>query len=648
MKALRIVLIISLSSFILNIMDCQSQPVMSSIRMKIPYFVKGDIEKINKLAEAGMSYLEKRPQELENAKACIDSALYMCDKGSIDIPASLHLLMADYNMITGDYPNASGEATLAMQKAEKAGEDYVLIRTYYLLGSYYFRTGFYNESLDYYSRGINMVKEKGMQKMLHRGYWGLSEVYNAINDLKNYEESLKNVIEVSLAENDSVTAMRGYYYLGTLKGDRSRNFAEADSLLIKAYELSVALKDTMSMSRSLANRGYSLYLAGEYKSALSLYDKSLKYGIIANDITIVSNSYGNIGTIYRDMGKIDKSIVYYKKGIEYAKKVDDWYELYWIYQDMSKMYLGERDTAKAYLAYVKYKQYSDSTLIRNRNQWVSDATIRYKVDTQQKEVQLLSLRLKNQRIISIAFGALVPLSLAIGLLIFRGSKLNAERRISEMNRRISEIQQANLRQQMNPHFIFNTLNSIQYYMYQHDKLATNTYLTKFSNLMRKVLENSQHTSISLSDELNALTLYLELESIRFKDKFDYEINIDEEIDTLMYKVPTMLIQPYVENSICHGLMPLKTKGKVKIDIKLKKDYLLCTIEDNGIGRDAAREKDVAKEGNHNSLGTRIALSRLELVNSLYGSSLKTVYTDLKDADSKAAGTIVEIQIPLMT
>ena len=132
-----------------------------------------------------------------------------------------------------------------------------------------------------------------------------------------------------------------------------------------------------------------------------------------------------------------------------------------------------------------------------------------------------------------------------------------------MNRKISEITQANLRQQMNPHFIFNTLNSIQYYMYQHDKLATNNYLTKFSSLMRKVLENSQHTSVPLRDELDALNLYLELEMIRFKDKFEYEINIDEEIDTLLYKVPTMLIQPYVENSICHGLMPGESKGSCK-------------------------------------------------------------------------------------
>ncbi len=164
-----------------------------------------------------------------------------------------------------------------------------------------------------------------------------------------------------------------------------------------------------------------------------------------------------------------------------------------------------------------------------------------------------------------------------------------------MNHKISELTQANLRQQMNPHFIFNTLNSIQYYMYQHDKLATNTYLTKFSSLMRKVLDNSNHTSIPLRDELDALTLYLDLECLRFKDKFSYEINVDEEIDPLFYKVPTMLIQPYVENSICHGLMPREDKGIVKIDMKLDKDHIICTIEDNGIGREAAQERKKMKK-----------------------------------------------------
>ncbi len=217
---------------------------------------------------------------------------------------------------------------------------------------------------------------------------------------------------------------------------------------------------------------------------------------------------------------------------------------------MSNLYLSLKDTSNAFKSYVLFKKYNDLYTLKTNTQGSADARIRYEADTHNKEVELLSLRLKNNRLLNYGFTGLLILIIAIGLLLLRGSKLKNKRRISEMNRKISEITQANLRQQMNPHFIFNTLNSIQYYMYQHDKLATNNYLTKFSNLMRKVLDNSQHTSVPLNDELSALKLYLELECIRFKDKFEFKINVDEEIDPLMYKVPTMLIQPYVENSIC--------------------------------------------------------------------------------------------------
>jgi sensor histidine kinase YesM len=110
----------------------------------------------------------------------------------------------------------------------------------------------------------------------------------------------------------------------------------------------------------------------------------------------------------------------------------------------------------------------------------------------------------------------------------------------------------------------------------------------------------------------------------------------------------MLIQPYVENSICHGLIPGEGKGSIKIDLKLETDYISCTIEDNGIGREAAQEKKAKSEKNHNSLGTQIVSSRLDLVNALYGTSLKTIYTDLKNEKGEPGGTRVEIHIPIMT
>lgn len=647
MRAFRNYLVSALILFLL----CQAtdaQAEKSFIRMKIPSLASGDTAKVYELTRNGFKYLSSKSLTFGIVKSYIDSALYICEREGIEIPALMHLLMANYNLATGDFLNASGEAELAMKKAEEDNDYLLLISTYFFLGNYYSRMGIYNESVNNYEYGISLATEKDVKGVIPKGYYGQANVFNSTGNLVEFEQTLQKMIKASEEENDTMNLLRAYYLYGTLKGERSWDHKLADSLLMKSYELAVIVGDTATIARSLGNLGFSNYLAGNYDLAISLYNKSLKYSELTSDHVMMANAFGNLGTIYRDLGKMKSSVSNYMKGIEFAEMVHDWYELYWIYRDMSMMYLKAGDTSNAYINYVLYKQFSDSTILRNRNQWLNEASIRYKVDSQQKEVQLLSLRLKNQRTLSYAFAFLVPLTMAVAFLMWRGSKLKDKRRISDMDRQIAEIQQANLRQQMNPHFIFNTLNSIQYYMYQHDKLATNNYLTKFSNLMRKVLENSRHTYIPLSDELNALTLYLELESIRFRDKFDYEIIVDEEIDPILFKVPTMLIQPYVENSICHGLIPMETKGKVKIEIKLVNDYLTCTIEDNGIGRDAARDRRTERENNHNSLGTKIVASRLDLVNSLYGSCLKTTYTDLKDPDGRPAGTRVEMQIPVMT
>lgn len=174
-------------------------------------------------------------------------------------------------------------------------------------------------------------------------------------------------------------------------------------------------------------------------------------------------------------------------------------------------------------------------------------------------------------------------------------------------------------------------------------------MTKFASLIRKTLENSRHTEISIKEELDALRLYLELEELRFKEKFESTIRVDEDIDTLAYKIPTMLIQPYVENAITHGLMYKENgKGFLHVELQLQNDHILCTVEDNGIGRAKAMEIKMQKNNNHQSMGTNITESRLKLVNELYGKSMKVVYTDLMNDSGDPAGTKVEINIPIIT
>jgi len=623
-----------------------------TVKTGIPAVIKSsssgaDTATLNRLVRSGSFYLSKKGGDLKMAAVFIDSAVNYCEKKDIAIIARLRLLRAQYYFTIGDYSSSEEEAKQAYAKALEEENYKVQVNAMLFLAKYYLRTGLFQSSMKFLDASIDLAKEKGLKGVVQMAYQTKADVLEAAKDLNGVIKNLELMIDAATAEKDTLSLEIGLRRLGTIYAERKRDFRLCDSLLRRCVEISLASGHKSATAFSLANLGWNYYLGKMYDSSLNIYKRSIRYG--SPDVPgSFANSLGNIGTIYRDLGQYEQALSFYRKSIEDAGKVNDFYNLSWVYNDMSKLYLRTGDTANAYKNFVLFKTYSDSLLIRTNSQGLTDARIRYEADAHNKEVALLSLRLKNNRTLTIGYTIFVVLGLVIGFLTIRSSKIQAKRRISEMNHRISEITQANLRQQMNPHFIFNTLNSIQYYMYQHDKLATNNYLTKFSTLMRKVLENSQHTSVPLSDELDALKLYLELECLRFKDKFDYRITLDDEIDPMLFKVPTMLIQPFVENSICHGLMAKEGKGSVRIDMKLGKGQIICTIEDNGIGREAAQERKKKKATNHNSLGTQIVSSRLDLVNSLYGTSLKTVYTDLKNDKDEPVGTRVEIHIPIMT
>ena len=603
---------------------------------------------VNYYARKGFQYLGSKFYDTDKALAYIDTACLICEKEEFDYTSLLHLLRAEYYYEKGDFSKSESEATLAVKKAEHEMNFSLQAKSLLFLGKYYNRTGFYNESIENFNKSIQLAGKHNLKGIKPKAYEGEAAVFSSVKDLKAYSDNLRNMANAALSEGDTLSAEVGFLRLGTLFTDELRDFRIANSTLRECIRLSLLRNDTLYASWAMANTGWSFYLEKMYDSAIVYYKNALNYSIPAKQYGISSNALGNLGTIYRDMGDHGTALRFYAKSLDQAKSINNWTVLSWVNKDISDLYLSRNDTSKAFESYVLFKQFSDSIKAKASTLGLAEARIRYDADTHNKEIALLSLRLKNNRILNTAFTILVLAIIIIGLLILRSSKINEKRRLSEMNHKISEITQANLRQQMNPHFIFNTLNSIQYYMYQHDTLATNNYLTKFSSLMRKVLDNSQHTSVPLRDELDALNLYLELECLRFKDKFEFRITVDEEIDPIMYKVPTMLIQPYVENSICHGLIPMEKKGFVNIDLKLSDGHLVCTIEDNGIGRDAASEQKKKRDTNHNSLGTRITASRLELVNTLYGTTLKTIYTDLKNEKGEAEGTRVEIHIPILT
>jgi tetratricopeptide (TPR) repeat protein len=642
---IKIPFILAAVGFSLIAVSSASPATQSIFRKHSPS--SADTAKLNSHIRNALTFSPKS-KDLDYLKANIDSAESICVSKKTEFPASLNLARAKYFFFTNDFTTASQEATEAIRKSKASGETEILAKAMNFMGSYCLKTKFYMESISYFEKAIAIAEKNKIRGIIPMSYQSLKNVYDYLGNMKEQKNSLVKLIDAAYEEHDTTYIEIGLESLGKIYVVPERNFKIADSILRKCIEIATLKKDTLYITWAMTDQGWNLYLEKKYNEAIKCYQKSLKYSVPAKIYWTSANALGNLGTIYRDLGDTKESIKYYLESIDHAERGNVLFHLSWVYSDISELYLRKRDTSNAFKNFVLYKLYSDSLLKKSSSEGLIEARIRYEADSHNKEVELLNLQLYNQRLLIYGGAGLFLLSVTVLVLLLGRAKINAKRRISEMNRKISEITQANLRQQMNPHFIFNTLNSIQYYMYQHDKLATNNYLTKFSSLMRKVLENSQHTSVPLRDELDALNLYLELEMIRFKDKFEYAIHIDEEIDTLLYKVPTMLIQPYVENSISHGLMPGENKGFVKIDLKLESEYILCTIEDNGIGREAALERKKKSDNNHNSLGTQIVSSRLDLVNSLYGTTLKTLYTDLRNENGDPAGTRVEIQIPILS
>ncbi|MBL6964361.1 MAG: histidine kinase [Bacteroidetes bacterium] len=223
-------------------------------------------------------------------------------------------------------------------------------------------------------------------------------------------------------------------------------------------------------------------------------------------------------------------------------------------------------------------------------------------------------------------------------------KHKTEKQMLQYQKQFSDIQQKALRLQMNPHFIFNSLNSIQQFILQQDSETAQKYLSNFSSLMRKILENSKYDTIRLSEEIESIRLYLDLEELRFTNHFSYHIQLEKKINPSSILIPPMLVQPYLENAIWHGLMPKKSVGKLTIDISLDDhETLLVQVKDDGIGRLKAAEI-TSKRISHQSTGMKNIEERLELMNSLNQTNMRVEVNDLYLDNGKAAGTEVKLYI----
>jgi len=405
----------------------------------------------------------------------------------------------------------------------------------------------------------------------------------------------------------------------------------------------------------------TLYLGRLYIS-LKLYDKALP--LITKNLN-ASNSnfnFGNLGGDYSDLAKIWLGKKDYQKALDNAriaqslltssKRNDRVIDNCQLLSDIFNK-LKENDSAYFYLK--QYTNLKDSFLTRQFYIRLNDYKKLAEEERKTSQINLLNKdnQLKHQQLkqeATLRNSLIVGLILLflLGIFIFRililKRKSALEKQRLQNEKKQTELEMQALRAQMNPHFIFNCLSSINRFILKNEGKTASNYLTRFSRLIRMVLINSQKPLVSLEDELQMLEIYLEMERLRFKDSFDYGITYLNTVDSDNVFIPPLLLQPFCENAIWHGLMHKEGQGRLDIELRLHDKTLNCVITDNGVGRVKAEEMNSKTAEKQKSMGLKITTERLALLNNEKG--LHTFYEieDLKDEIGNAAGTKVILRI----
>ena len=439
------------------------------------------------------------------------------------------------------------------------------------------------------------------------------------------------------------------------------------------YYYQAYIKETGGQSKKLLSKPYallgSLYLElKQYDTALVYLHQALKDFQEVNDRNWMMRVLLELGRTYRETGDNKTAVAITRKLLYSAEETgarqyirDAQYLLFELFDRLQK-----KDSAYKYLKeYTALNHSIDIDIsarklafyktLREREQ----AKLKIDLLSKQKQLQQEELKQSSQQRKFLFIGILAII--LIGIVLFRNiylKKRNEEqlREIAEnelqiqkleSKKQLGELEMQVLRTQMNPHFIFNSLNSINRFILQNNKSQASEYLTKFSRLVRMILENSQDKLITLETELESLELYLKLEALRFDDHFSYKIVVHDDVDITAVKVPPLIIQPYSENAVWHGLMNKEEKGHLSIEVMTQDGWLLIKITDDGIGREKASILASESAAQHRSMGLGITSQRIAMMREHYSKEPAVTITDLVEPDGNPCGTEVVIKLPII-
>ncbi|WP_297797488.1 tetratricopeptide repeat protein [uncultured Eudoraea sp.] len=553
---------------------------------------------------------------------------------------------------------------LAISSFKDAQGIYKTSRTALLLGRAYIQTGDYKNALDVLKPLEDVTVLVPYQKITL--YESLGDVYSRLNEIDMaiayYEEGLivakKNQVSPKIPDLNSKIA-DAYA--------QDNRLEEAEGY----YDNSLQLSSRQAPQRSIQEKEKVADFynkKNQYDDEIELRKKSLNElqalprGVAisveapneSDSITSQRINY-KIANAYVAQDKYDEAIPYLEESIKEADFEDDLMVQKDATRKLSEVYRDKGDFTKAFETYQKYVAIVDTLYLRKELEISQASRLSREIATGQSRIaglekerelsqskydlaiteQQLALE-SNKKQKWIIYSLLLAMLLtALAAYFFYRS--NKQQRLAN-----NLLALKSLRSQMNPHFIFNALNSVNNYIAKNDERSANRYLSEFSTLMRAVLENSEEDFISLSREMELLELYVKLEHSRFPEKFDYTINLDENIDTEAFQIPPMLLQPYIENAIWHGLRYKKEKGSLNIDLKQKgPDVIEIIIADNGIGRKKSQQLKTSNQKNQSSKGMGNIKKRIAILNTMYKDKVSVV---LKDLNEDGTGTVVNLTL----
>ncbi|TXD81929.1 tetratricopeptide repeat protein [Subsaximicrobium wynnwilliamsii] len=388
----------------------------------------------------------------------------------------------------------------------------------------------------------------------------------------------------------------------------------------------------------------------KYIDAKMIIEKALEKVLIIGDQFYVAESYINLGWVQEEMGQLEASERNLNKGLNIAKAHNLNFYIVEAGKHLSDLY-AKKGNYELALQHFTEAITIEKNINNDRNlRYVNDVIIQYENEVKNREIKALAnenelVKFKLERNKTIFWYSILGLAIIAASLIavYRNRQLQQEKQILT-------LEQDMLRNQMNPHFIFNSLNSIKLYIINNEKENAVYYLNKFSKLIRKILVASTEKETTLADELDTMQLYMTIENIRFDDQILFNIKVEDTINTASIKIPSLILQPFLENALWHGLSSKADDKKIKLHVyRTSEDMVDIAITDNGIGRKEAAKIKSGKYLKRKSMGIAITKARLANFSKSYTEDYQINIEDLYDnSGNKAIGTRILVRIPTRT